>query len=479
MTAATLRNYEKYKDLELIDRNFSTKVNCKIDPKSIDTLNEVIFEFQNTLSRLSFWELNVVHYASAIILIQRHGKLNERKPVIKPVKRGWETELGNQINAIRRKMSHVTLIMNFPSDHILNKKQKAIAVKVKKYCGNLEHDSLISKLTLLNHELKVRNTKLKDMRIKAERSRINHQFVNNQKQVYRQWKSRQVEITTTPPIDDVKTFWADIWEKEVNVNIETDWYKQLQSTYCSDVTTKKYEINRDIFDKVISRLPNNKAPGRDAITGFWIKKISAVHLDLINIYREVKNGSIAMPQWLITSKTNLIPKNADTHLVKNYRPIACQNTTYKLYTGIINQFIEDHCLSNDIITLEQAGGKKGSWGCTDQLLINKMVLDEVRKSRRNIFTMCFDYRKAFDSIPHIWLFESLRLAKLPEEIIKAVQSLGEKWATEIYIQTKEIVSVTDVIRYLTAILQGDCLSLLLFVLCINHYHICSMIAPDI
>ena len=134
---------------------------------------------------------------------------------------------------------------------------------------------------------------------------------------------------------------------------------------------------------------------------------------------------------------------------------------------MLNQFIEDHCEYNSIITVEQAGGKKGSWGCTDQLLINKMVLDEVRKFRRSVFTMWFDYRKAFDSIPHSWLYEALKLAKIPDKIISAIKSLSEKWATEIIIQTKETASVTDLIRYLCGILQGDCLSLILFVLCVN------------
>ena len=187
-----------------------------------------------------------------------------------------------------------------------------------------------------------------------------------------------------------------------------------------------------------------------------------------------------MPQWMMTSKTILLPKNTETEKAKNYRPIACLNIMYKLYTGILNQFIDDHCESNSIITIEQAGGKKGSWGCTDQLLINKMILDEVRKLRRNIFTMWFDYRKAFDSIPHMWLYEALKLAKIPEEIISAVRSLSEKWATEILIQTNETASVTDLIQYLCGILQGDCLSLILFVLCVNPLsHLLSSCSEDL
>ena len=99
----------------------------------------------------------------------------------------------------------------------------------------------------------------------------------------------------------------------------------------------------------------------------------------------------------------------------------------------------------------------------DQLLINKMVLDEVRQYNRNIFTMWFDYQKAFDSIPHQWLFEALKLAKVPVKLTSTIERL----ACGFSIQTNESFSVTDIIKYLTGILQGDCLSLILFVLCVN------------
>ena len=38
-----------------------------------------------------------------------------------------------------------------------------------------------------------------------------------------------------------------------------------------------------------------------------------------------------------------------------------------------------------------------------------MILEEVVKHRRNIFTMWFDYKKAFDMIPHKWLLEAMML----------------------------------------------------------------------
>ena len=349
----------------------------------------------------------------------------------------------------------------------LTNKQKNISHKVRKICGNLRETSLQSKLALFKHDLRICNIKLNDDLKKAERSRINYQFLTNQKQVFRNWRSKGTEIKNPPTIDNIKTFWENIWGKETPINLNTEWYEQLKDSYASNVTNKNYVITNDIFNAVMLKMANNKAPGTDRITSFWIKKLTSVHPYLLSLLQKTSRGEIEIPDWLAISMTNILPKNADTHLAKNYRPIACQNITYKLYTGILNQFLYDHCATNNIITVEQAGGKKGLWGCTDQLLINKMILDEVRSNRRNLFMMWFDYKKAFDSIPHQWLIEALKLAKIPVMLQNAIFNLTEKWATRVYLRTNDKVSVTDVIRYLTGVLQGDCLSLLLFILCVN------------
>ena len=104
-----------------------------------------------------------------------------------------------------------------------------------------------------------------------------------------------------------------------------------------------------------------------------------------------QNGTL--PEWLVTGRTVLLPKSNETAQAKNYHPTACQNITYKLFTGIINSFIIDHCTTNNIIMSKQAGGKQGSWVCADQLLINKMILDEAKQHRHKLLMMWFDYKK--------------------------------------------------------------------------------------
>ena len=51
----------------------------------------------------------------------------------------------------------------------------------------------------------------------------------------------------------------------------------------------------------------------------------------------------------------------------------------------------------------------GVWGCLEQVLINKTVLNEVKQNCQNLVTAWPDFQKTFDSVPHKWLIESLNL----------------------------------------------------------------------
>ena len=59
--------------------------------------------------------------------------------------------------------------------------------------------------------------------------------------------------------------------------------------------------------------------------------------------------------------------------------------------------------------LEQSGSARGLYGCKDQLLINRMILEHGQSKHRNMSMAWIDYRKAFDSVPHNWKTKSLKL----------------------------------------------------------------------
>ena len=119
------------------------------------------------------------------------------------------------------------------------------------------------------------------------------------------------------------------------------------------------------------------------------------------------------------------------------------------------------------MTEEQAAGKRGSLGCIDQLLINKTIYKKVKERRKNLITVWLDYKKAFDSIPHAWIIKSLQLAKIPDMIIEAIRMLMIKWRTKLHLYAESKTIESSFIDYMRGILQGDLLSLILFVLSVN------------
>ena len=111
--------------------------------------------------------------------------------------------------------------------------------------------------------------------------------------------------------------------------------------------------------------------------------------------------------------------------------------------------------------------EKRNLGCIDQLLINKVVSEEVRKYRRNLVTIWLDYKKAYDSVPHEWIIKTLRLAKVPDRIITAIENIMKAWKIELNLPTSDKIIYIGEILYWKGLLQGDHLSVILFILSLN------------
>ena len=237
------------------------------------------------------------------------------------------------------------------------------------------------KCTMLKQDLKSKAKILKHQKKIIERKKIKKLFYKDPKKVYREMKGSIITPKSIPSKQNVETFWKGIWNNPLECNVaNVDWMKELESNYCLNATQKLYEIDKMAIDKAINKLKPNKAPGRDMITGYWYKQLNFYRSDLTRLYNSTLVNDQVLPTWLSTAKTTLLPKNTDTHIAKNYRPIALLNMMYKIYTSCINMFLKDHVLHKNIITNEQTERKKGIWGTTEQLLIDKSIPKEVKIS---------------------------------------------------------------------------------------------------
>ena len=156
--------------------------------------------------------------------------------------------------------------------------------------------------------------------------------------------------------------------------------------------------------------------------------------------------------------TYLLPKSNETNIPKNYRPITCLSTRYKILTSVVAERTYSFFDANNIQPSEQKECKKESYSCKDQLLINKILLENSRSCHGNLGTTWIDYRKGFDT----WILNVLRMYKISPTIINFLISSMKEWKTSQHLNYLQCSTICENIKIKCGIFQDDSLSPLLF-----------------
>jgi hypothetical protein len=140
---------------------------------------------------------------------------------------------------------------------------------------------------------------------------------------------------------------------------------------------------------------NWKAPGRDQIPNFWLKQLTTTHKHIAELFNKLIEEDF-MPEWLTAGVTYLIPKNEHTGNPKNYRPVTCLPTTYKLLTSIISRCMQKYMDDENLLPKEQKRCSSGTKGCKDQQLISKVIQRDCKSIKKSLRMAWTAYQKAFD-----------------------------------------------------------------------------------
>ena len=184
-------------------------------------------------------------------------------------------------------------------------------------------------------------------------------------------------------------------------------------------------------------------------------------------YSEIIKDLKQTLDWLVEGATNLLPKEEDTWIPKNYRPIACLPTTFKILTSVITDRLYSHLEKEAIMTPEQRGGKEDCYGWKDQLMINNAILVNCKKRKKNLSMAWIDYKKGFDRAPHYWILKYLQMYKVHPVLITFIEESMNQWKTNMTLVHKEGVLETGPISIKRGIFQGDSLSPILFTMSFN------------
>jgi hypothetical protein len=327
-------------------------------------------------------------------------------------------------------------------------------------CVRQHMDVLKQKIAALGKRLRRYNQTTK-------RHTQNRLFRTNQHKFYASLGEEAIVINDVPDKTSMVEFWSGIWSTPAQYNQSAEWLNEEEKA--CEVIRKMQEVCIGVADvrKAVNRMSNWKAPGPDKLQNFWIKRFSSAHEVLAAQFQRLVTGEDDIPDFLATGITYMKPKTTDTAQPKNYRPITCLPTLYKLMTSIITAKITEHLTAQNVLTVEQNGCRSGSRGTKEQLLVDMVVTSQAYHEQRNISIGWIDYKKAFDSVPHAWLVRCLKLYKVDSTLTDFLQVCMSRWSTVLSVSGTSESFLTRPVRIRRGIFQGDSLSPLWFCLALN------------
>lgn len=118
----------------------------------------------------------------------------------------------------------------------------------------------------------------------------------------------------------------------------------------------------------------------------------------------------------------------------------------------------NHIQKNNLMAQEQMGCRQNSQGCKELLVVDSFIASQVSKKSRNISLSWIDYQKAYDSVPHDWLIEVLKIYKVDQKVVELLNRLMGLWKISLVYPTRNDSVSRETIPIKRGIFQGDTLS---------------------
>lgn len=416
-------------------------------------------------------DLQTLVYSAAKTVIEMHEETKPKKR--QPNRRNiseippWERRITTKIEALRTQIAQLT--QSQKGSIAKQKTRKKVEEIIKKHKNN-ENTNVQEIIDLLKQKLAVLSNRKKRYRESQQRRQQNRQFNNDQRNFYRKLEQQgsNEQIQENINLEHTKQYWEEIWQQPSEHNRKGKWTQmEIKKREKVSVMTP-IEITTEDVKRATMKTLNWRAPGIDNIHNYWYKKLTNAHEKMANLFAELVLDPDKTPSFMTTGRTYLLPKSdPPSQDPAKYRPITCLPTIYKILTSIITEKITNHLEANKIIADEQKGSKKESRGCKEQLIIDSVITGDAKKKKKSLFTAYIDYKKAFDSVPHSWLVEILKIYKINPRIITLLQRMMTKWKTTLHITTTGTTTRIGDINIQRGIFQGDSLSALWFCMAMN------------
>uniref|UniRef100_A0A0K0FGH0 Reverse transcriptase domain-containing protein n=1 Tax=Strongyloides venezuelensis TaxID=75913 RepID=A0A0K0FGH0_STRVS len=232
------------------------------------------------------------------------------------------------------------------------------------------------------------------------------------------------------------------------IKVENESYISTSSYFCTSVTSEdeinvlydklrdiitdskdknmKYIVKRDFNAKVLFNNKNERRIKKSKRKPCGPDCIFLEHLTLDGrkaaeaLATSFNNHKHLIPDQMNECNIVFIKKsNSISNDISSFRPISILQTIFKIHTGTLLERMHDKI--ENCISASQAGFFKKN--TLNQILQLCAIIQTCRGYKINLYAIFIDFKKAFDSVNHIWLLYSLAIIYFDKELVKKMEAL--------------------------------------------------------
>ena len=180
------------------------------------------------------------------------------------------------------------------------------------------------------------------------------------------------------------------------------------------------DFTKEDVKAVVFSIPGNKSPGPDGFSSFFYQDNWSTIGDSVTkaVLEFLHTGHIL--KEINSTIITLVPKVKCPNTVKEFRPIACFNVTYKIATKLLSSRLMD--ILPDVISESQGGFIKGRYIGHNIMICQDLVRHYGRKASQPSCMIKLDLQKAYDTVEWTFLEEMLTGLNFPSNFIKLVMN---------------------------------------------------------
>ena len=217
---------------------------------------------------------------------------------------------------------------------------------------------------------------------------------------------------------------------------------------------------------IIRKMKTSGSPSPlDQISIICFKRCPYLRTYLTELIQAVWLSGTVPDEWK-KACTILIHKKDDPNLPENFRPITLQSVPLKVFTSSLRNAIFSYLLANNFIEHNiQKGFTPHISGTFEHTAQMAYIINQARIRQRSLIITLLDLKNAFGEIHHNLIKSVLGYHHIPDHIQLIIKSLYTNFKTSVITSKFN----TPFIQVGRGVLQGDCLSPLLFNLCFNTF----------